>query len=182
MARASAISGGVPSSVMNSSDETVDPELRQLRLARFGRVLAAISLAFVGLLVFTTIRVGRASFLFGILPLAVAAAAFGALWLLLRGAPRSSRFIRVVELATLFIGTGAFSSLAVVMDLTASPDMVARTTVSYVLLVYAVYVPSTARRTLLLASLMTVPLLVSIFIAFSAWDPALYDPPAATSG
>jgi hypothetical protein len=165
---------------MNSSDETVDPELRQIRLARFGRVLAAITLGFVGLLIFTSIRVGRASFLLGNLPLAVAAAAFGALWLLLRGAPRSSRFVRIVELATLFIGTGAFSSMAVVMDLTASPDMVARTTVSYVLLVYAVYVPSTARRTLMLATLMTVPLLASIFIAFSAWDPALYDPPAAT--
>jgi eukaryotic-like serine/threonine-protein kinase len=165
---------------MTSSDETVDPELRQIRLARFGRVLAAITLAFVGLIIFTSVSVGRAAFLLGNLPLAVAAGAFIALWLLLRGAPRSSRFVRTVELATLFIGTGAFSSMAMVVDLTASPDMVARTTVSYVLLVYAVYVPSTARRTLLLATLMTVPLLASIFIAFSAWDPALYDPPAAT--
>lgn len=165
---------------MNSSDDAVDPELRQARLARFGRVLASITLAFVSLIIFTSIRVGRASFLFGNVPLAVAAGAFGALWLLLRGQPRSPRFVRTVELATLFVGTGAFSSMAVVMDLTASPDMVARTTVSYVLLVYAVYVPSTARRTLVVATLMTVPLLASIFIAFSAWDPALYDPPAAT--
>jgi eukaryotic-like serine/threonine-protein kinase len=165
---------------MNSSNETVDPELRQTRLARFGRVLAAITLGFAALLIFTTVRVGRPSFLLGILPLATAAVAFSALWLLLRGAPRSSRFVRSVELLTLFVGTGAFSSLAMVMDLTASPDMVARTTVSYVLLVYAVYVPSTARRTLIVAALMTVPLLTSIFIAFSAWDPALYDPPAAT--
>ena len=165
---------------MNSSNEIVDPELRQTRLARFGRVLAAITLGFAALLLFTTIRLGRPSFLLGTLPLAVAAVAFSTLWLLLRGAPRSSRFVRSVELATLFVGTGAFSSLAIVMDLTASPDMVARTTVSYVLLVYAVYVPSTARRTLLVAALMTIPLLTSIFIAFSAWDPALYDPPAAT--
>lgn len=165
---------------MNSSDDAVDPELRQARLARFGRVLAFITLAFVALMIFTSIRVGRASFLFGNVPLAVAAGAFSALWLLLRGRPRTPRFVRTVELATLFVGTGAFSSMAVVMDLTASPDMVARTTVSYVLLVYAVYVPSTARRTLVVATLMTVPLLASIFIAFSAWDPALYDPPAAT--
>jgi hypothetical protein len=146
----------------------------------FGRVLACITLGFCSLLVFTSIRVGRASFLLGNIPLVVAAVAFSALWLLLRGPLRSPRFVRGVELATLFVGTGAFSSMAMVMDLTASPDMVARTTVSYVLLVYAVYVPSTARRTLLVAALMTVPLLASIFIAFSAWDPALYDPPAAT--
>ena len=47
------------------------------------------------------------------------------------------------------------------------------------LLVYAVYVPSTARRTLVVASLMTVPLLGCIFLAFRSWDPALHDPPAA---
>jgi serine/threonine-protein kinase len=47
------------------------------------------------------------------------------------------------------------------------------------LLVYAVYVPSTARRTLVVALLMTLPLLGCIFLAFSSWDPALYDPPAA---
>jgi serine/threonine-protein kinase len=139
-----------------------------------------MTLAFVALVVFTSVKVGRVSFLLGNVPLAVAAGAFSALWLLLRGRPRSGRFVRTVELATLFVGTGAFSSMAMVMDLTASPDMVARTTVSYVLLVYAVYVPSTARRTLVVATLMTVPLLASIFIAFSAWDPALYDPPAAT--
>lgn len=165
---------------MNSSDDAVDPDLRQARLSRFGRVLALMTLAFVALIVFTSVKVGRVSFLLGNVPLAVAAIAFSALWLLLRGRPRSRRFVRTVELATLFIGTGAFSSMAIVMDLTASPDMVARTTVSYVLLVYAVYVPSTARRTLVVAALMTVPLLASIFIAFSAWDPALYDPPAAT--
>jgi len=99
---------------------------------------------------------------------------------LLRGAPRSARFVRAVELSTLFVGTGAFSSLAMVMDLTASPDMIARSVCTYLLLVYAVYVPSTTRHTLVVAALMTVPLLGSIFIAFSKWDPALYDPPAAT--
>ncbi|HEX2873416.1 MAG TPA: serine/threonine-protein kinase [Polyangiaceae bacterium] len=165
---------------MSTSGDAVDPELRQARLSMFGRVLAFITLGFCALLVFTSIRVGRASFLFGNIPLVVAAAAFSTLWLLLRGPLRSPRFVRGVELATLFVGTGAFSSMAMVMDLTASPDMVARTSVSYVLLVYAVYVPSTARRTLLVAALMTVPLLASIFIAYSAWDPALYDPPAAT--
>jgi serine/threonine-protein kinase len=66
-----------------------------------------------------------------------------------------------------------------VLDMTASPDMVVRSVLTYMLLVYAVYVPSTARHTLVVAALMTVPLLGCIFLAFSSWDPALHDPPAA---
>jgi hypothetical protein len=113
-------------------------------------------------------------------PLAVAGVAFGALWLLLRGAPRSPRFVRAVELSTLFVGTAAISTMAVVMDLIAEPDMIVRSLLIDVLLVYAVYVPSTAGHTLVVAALITLPLLGSIFVAFRSWDPALYDPPAAT--
>jgi eukaryotic-like serine/threonine-protein kinase len=47
------------------------------------------------------------------------------------------------------------------------------------LLVYAAYVPSTARRTLMVAALMTVPLLGCIFVAYRSWNPALHDAPAA---
>lgn len=44
---------------MDSSDDAVDPELRQARLSRFGRVLAFMTLAFVALVVFTSVKVGR---------------------------------------------------------------------------------------------------------------------------
>ncbi len=111
--------------------------------------------------------------------LLVASAAFATLWLLLRGAPRSRQFVRIVELSTLFVGTAAFSAMALVLDMLANPDMVVRTLLTFMLLVYAVYVPSTARQTFLVAGLMTAPLLGSVFLAFSAWDPALHDPPAA---
>ena len=57
--------------------------------------------------------------------------------------------------------------------------MIVRDMLIYVLLVYAVYVPSTARRTLLLAALMTLPLLGCICLAFRKYDPVLMDPPAA---
>jgi eukaryotic-like serine/threonine-protein kinase len=164
---------------MDSTDGAVDPDLRQERLAKFGRMLAGVTLGYVGLVTFTAIFVGRLAIARYMLPLLVAGGAFAALWLLLRGAPRPARFVRVVELATLFVGTAAFSTLALVMDLTASPDMVVRSALTFMLLVYAVYVPSTARRTLVVAGLMTLPLLGCIFLAFSAWDPALHDPPAA---
>ena len=158
----------------------VDPELRQSRLARFGLVLACVTLGYVGLSTSVALWVERASFHRASIPLLVASVAFAALWLLLRGPARPPRFVRAIELTTLFVGTTALSTLAVVMDLTASPDMITRSLLTWLLLGYTVYVPSTARHTLAIAALMTVPLLTCIFIAFSAWDPALYDPPAAT--
>jgi serine/threonine-protein kinase len=164
---------------MESTDAAGDHELRQARLSKFGRVLALVALGYVGLVGFTSIYVNRLSLMRVSLPLVVATFAFAVLWFLLRGAPRSPRFVRAVELSTLFVGTGAFATMALVLDLTASPDMIVRTGITFMLLVYAVYVPSTAKRTLVVAALMTLPLLGCIFVAFSAWDPALHDPPAA---
>lgn len=157
----------------------VDPELRQSRLSQFGWVIALLTLGFAFLHGATSLWVGRLSLDRTSALLLVATLAFSSLWLLLRSTPRSPGFVRTVELSALLIGTTAFSAMAAVMNLTASPDMVVRTLVSTTLLAYAVYVPSTARHTLFIAALMTGPLLGSIFIAFSAWDPALYDPPAA---
>jgi len=164
---------------MDSSEAGIDDELRQSRLARFGRVLAIVTLIYVVLTFGASLWLGQLSFNHSSVPLGIAMLAFAALWLLLRGAPRSPRFVRRVELLTLFVGTAAISAIALVMDLLAQPDMIVRSLLIYVLLVYAVYVPSTARRTLVVASLMTPPLLGCIFVAFSAYDPALYDPPAA---
>ena len=164
---------------MHSTDGATDHELRQFRLARFGLVLSVICLGFIGVNFALSVWLGRLSFTGSSALLLVASAAFGLLWMLMRGVPRSRQFVRVVELATLFIGTAAFSAIALVVDMLANPDMLVRTLLMYMLLVYAVYVPSTARHTLLVAGLITVPMLSSIFIAFSAWDPALHDPPAA---
>ena len=164
---------------MDSSESIVDHELRQTRLSRFGRTLALITLGIAAANFALSFWLGRFSFNLGSVPLLVAGVAFGTLWLVLRGAPRSPRLVRTVELSTLLVGTAAFSSMALVMDMTASPDMMVRTLLTYMLLVYAVYVPSTARHTLVVALLMTVPLLGSIFLSFRRWDPALHDPPAA---
>lgn len=164
---------------MHRTDGATDQVFRQFRLSRFGLVLALIGLGFVALNFSLSLWLGRPSFNRSSVPLVVASAAFAALWLLLRGAPRSRRFVRIVELSTLFVGTAAFSAMALVLHMLANPDMLVRTLLTYMLLVYAVYVPSTARHTLVVAALMTVPLLGSIFLAFSAWDPALHDPPAA---
>jgi serine/threonine-protein kinase len=164
---------------MHQTDGAADQALRQLRLARFGLVLALMCLGFVTVTFLLSLWLGQISFNRSSTLLLVAGAAFLALWLLLRGAPRSREFVRIVELSTLFIGTAAFSGMALAMNMLANPDMFVRTLLTYMLLVYAVYVPSTARHTLLIAGLMTVPLLTSIFLAYRHWDPALHDPPAA---
>lgn len=164
---------------MPLTDGGADHALKQFRLSRFGLVLAAISLGFVAVNFLLSLWLGRLSFNRQSILLLVAGAAFAMLWLLLRGKPRSPRFVRIVELTTLVVGTAAFSGTALVMDMLANPDMLVRTLLTYMLLVYAVYVPSTAKHTLLVAGLMTVPLLGSIFLAFRHWDPALHDPPAA---
>lgn len=164
---------------MHSTEGAVDHELRQTRLSRFGFILAVVCVIYVCLTFGASLWLNKFSFNHSSIPLIVAAVAFGSLWLLLRGKPRPPRFVRRVELITLFIGTAAISTIALVMDLLAQPDMVVRSLLIDMLLVYAVYVPSTARRTLTVAGLMTVPLLTCVFIAFRAYDPALHDPPAA---
>jgi serine/threonine-protein kinase len=165
---------------MDSTGGAVDHELRQTRLSRFGRVLALVGLAYVALNFGASLWLHRIEHNRSSIPLLVASIAFATLWLLLRGAPRSKEFVRTVELSTLFVGTAAISTMAPVMDIIAEPDMIVRSLLIDVLLVYAVYVPSTARHTLVVASLMTVPLLGCVFLAFRAWNPALHDPPAAT--
>jgi hypothetical protein len=164
---------------MHSTDIAAEHELRQHRLARFGLALALIAIGFVVVSFLLSLWLGSFVFNRSSALLLVASAAFAALWLLLRGQPRSRSFVRGVELTTLFVGTAAFSAIALAVPMLANPDMLVRTLLTYMLLVYAVYVPSTARHTLLVAGLMTVPLLGAVFIAFSAWDPALHDPPAA---
>ena len=165
---------------MVTTDSSDDHDLRQVRLSKFGRMLALVTSGYVLLNFLLSIWLGRVAHNRSSLPLLVSTVAFVSLWLLLRGAPRTPRFVRFVELATLFVGTAAISAVAIVMDLVAEPDMIVRSLLIDVLLVYAVYVPSTARHTLVVAALMTVPLLACVFIAFRAWDPAIYDPPAAT--
>src|SRR6185436_13895346 len=99
---------------MDSAGGAVDPELRQSRLSRFGLVLALVTVGYSGLNASSSIWVGRRPFNRTGALLLVATLAFAGLWLLLRGAPRSPRFVRTVEHSTLFVGTAAISAIALV--------------------------------------------------------------------
>jgi hypothetical protein len=112
---------------MDSTEGAFDHELRQTRLSRFGRVLAFVTVSYVVLNFFASLWLRHVSHNRSSVPLSVSSVAFVALWLLLRGAPRSPLFVRAVELSTLFVGTAAISTTAVVMDVIAEPDMIVRT-------------------------------------------------------
>lgn len=131
---------------MENTDGAIDHELRQLRLSRFGRVLALVTLGYVALTASASIWLGQFWFNRSSVPLLAASGAFASLWFLLRGAPRSRRFVRAVELSTLFVGAAAISTTALVMDLLAQPDMIVRDLLSFMLLVYAVCVGARTAR------------------------------------
>lgn len=162
--------------IMTAEDEA----LRQTRLSKFGRMLALIGAVFVGIHCFFSIWLHKPVFDLEVVPEAIATLAFAALWLLLRKEKRSARFVRACELTTLFLGTGGFTAMAITLPIVAQPESIVRGALTYVLLAYAAYVPSTAKRTLLVASLMTVPLIGFVFLSYRRYDPALHDPPAVT--
>src|SRR3954465_591893 len=106
---------------MHSTHGAADDELRQFRLSRFGLVLSLICFGFIVVNMLLGRWLGRISFFSPSSALQlVAGTAFGSMWLLLRGAPRSRRFVRVVELVTLLVGTAAFSAIALVVDMLAN--------------------------------------------------------------
>src|SRR5262245_28747399 len=157
-----------------------DEALRQSRLSKFGGLLALIGGVYVGIHCFFSIWLHQPVFDLEVVPQAIATVAFVALWALLRKEKRSARFVRACELTTLLIGTGGFAAMAIALPIAIQPEPIVRGALTYVLLAYAAYVPSTARRTLLIASLMTVPLIGCVFLSYRRYDPALHDPPAAT--
>lgn len=159
--------------------DVVDDELRQKRLSKFGRMLAVVGLVYVAAHFAFSIWLRQPLFDLEVLAPTVATVGFVVLWLALRGAPRPVGFVRAIELSTLSIGTAGFSAMAVVLPLIAQPEAIVRGALTYVLLAYAAYVPSSARRTLLIATLMTVPLMTCVYLAYTHYDPALHDPPAA---
>jgi serine/threonine-protein kinase len=163
-----------------STAEAEDEALRQTRLSTFGRVLALVAAVLVGIHSVFSIWLHEPIFDLEVVPETIATVAFATLWVLLRKEKRSARFVRICELTTLFIGTGGFAAMAIVLPIVAQPESVVRGAMTYLLLAYAAYVPSTAKRTLLVASLMTVPLIACVFLSYLRYDPALHDPPAAT--
>ena len=149
--------------------------LLQQRLARFGLLLALIFGMFFTWRVVTAL-LGDDSPSQAFLPWqAVSVLAFGAVWLLCRGRPRSQRFIRLAEIGGLCAAGGAAIMMCWQISYAARPDAILLLSLSYILIARAIMVPSTALRTLIYAGAFTAPFLLSVFFIHRLnHDPSVY--------
>ena len=147
----------------------------QRRVSRFGRLLALMFGLFFAWRLTEFLR-GDDSPSQAFLPWqGLSVAAFAAIWLFCRGRPRSIRFIQVVEESGLLIGCIGAMGMALHISYPARPDYILILSLSYVLVVRSILVPSTARMTLLFGILLGAAMLVSIyFIHLRGHDPTIF--------
>ena len=170
-------SGSAPRSLQRTT--TVDDAARELlqeRAALFGGVIAALS----G--VFLAYRTVDALFNHGVAAIYKAsmlahAAAFLlmlTLWLVCRGAARSTRFVRRLEMALLVGAIFAFVAMGDSVPLYVRPEMIVLMAMSLTLFTRAVYVPSTTRNTLTIGLIAWVPLTLGVYLGYSRIDPGAW--------
>jgi len=97
----------------------------------------------------------------------VACLCFLAVWGLLRGGPRSQRYVRTVEFAGLFAGCTAVMVMGMDIPLEAQPDLIVVICLIYGLVARAVFVPSSTRRTLLLGAVILVPYVATTYLEYA---------------
>ena len=168
-----AYSDGEPFADSRSRDET--RRFLQNRVGRFGLLLALIfGTFFVWRLL--SVLIGDDSPSQAFLPWqALSVAAFGSLWLLGRGRLRSQRFLRLAEMAALAVAGGAATMMCWRISYAARPDSILLLCLSYTLILRAIMIPSTARRTFSYGVLVAIPFLFSVYFIHSLkHDPSIY--------
>ncbi len=144
----------------------------QRRVAAFGLVSGSLGGAFLLLRTLSALPPehrlawGEPSALFHF----VGAACLTAIWLSCRGVPRSLRFIRAAEAAGLIAAAVAYSAMGAAMPAASRPELVVLLSMGLGLVARTVYVPSTARRTLLLCVAVATPALVVHYRALANMD------------
>jgi len=111
---------------------------------------------------------------------AIAVTASG--WLLLRGRPRSLTFVRATEMIGFGLGSLCLTAMAFYIPYSARPDIIVVQAFTVYLVGRSIYVPSTARRTLvigLLVGLVVVP--TAFLVTRHGQDPTIYTAAAAGS-
>jgi serine/threonine-protein kinase len=165
-----------------ASDASGDSQARedvraflQKRVAVLGRMLASVfGMFFVWRLISTFVVEDAPSRTY--LPWqAITVVAFSTVWLLGRGRPRSTRFLRATELIGLSVAASAAVLMCFQISYLARPDSILLLCLSYTLIVRAIIVPSSARRTFLYGALFFVPFVVTVyFIHRLGHDPSIY--------
>lgn len=90
------------------------------------------------------------------------------LWAICRGKPRSRRFVERAEVTCLLASVFCYVGMGATIDLHAHPELIIVLALTLVMLGRAVYVPGTARRSLVLGIVTGVPLVASMFFAYRA--------------
>src|SRR5262245_63513784 len=102
------------------------------------------------------------SFLYHALAVGMALAA----WLACRTGSRSRRFVHAAEALALVGGSVAYQLMGWHIPLVNRPDMIVLLAITYTFVARSAYVPSPARRTLLLSLAVGVPLVVGTYVAY----------------
>ncbi len=90
-----------------------------------------------------------------------------ALWLSCRGRRRSPRFVVVAELAVWAVAGSLIILTGVYLPVFTRPDLIVPLVLSYLLLGRAIYVPSSAKRTMGLGAILAVPYLAMVYSKFT---------------
>ena len=148
-------------------------EFLQGRVARFGLVAGVGSIAFwlyrsIMIVVDGGQGFADPSFWWHL----AGAALLAAPWVLCRGTPRSAKFVQRVESAGLVAASASYAVMGAYIPLWNSPGLVMVLALSLATVARAAYVPSTARRTLVLGLIIGVPVVGATYAAYLDFDPA----------
>jgi serine/threonine-protein kinase len=144
----------------------------QRRVALFG--LAAGGLGFIFLVFRAVVAVARREYHDFVHPSFVlhllGAAALLAVWVACRTGARSPRFIHAAEAAGLVGSSVAYELMGWYLPPIERPDAIVLLALTYGLMARAAYVPSSARRTLLLSLAVGAPLIVGTYFVYLGAD------------
>ncbi|MHC4548391.1 MAG: serine/threonine-protein kinase [Planctomycetota bacterium] len=104
------------------------------------------------------------SFLYHVLGVVV----FLGVWALARGPTRSRRYLQVIEFAGLFLGCSAIVAMGSYVPHRHTPELIVAFALTLGLVARAVFVPSSARLTLLVGAVVGVPLILSVYLSYRA--------------
>jgi hypothetical protein len=154
------------------SGTTTDVAFLQRRVALAGLLGGCVSLGFLLLRTSLILFAAARDSLWEPSMLAHAAAtlALFSAWFLNRGALRSVRFVRTVESAAFLSACLSLELMGYYTPLPSRPELIVALALTFSLVARAVYVPSTARRTLILTGAAGVPLLIVTFVTYFSYD------------
>jgi serine/threonine-protein kinase len=150
-------------------------EFLQKRVARFGLVAGVGSIAFWLFRLVTVVADGPQGFRDPSFWWHFAGAAILlAPWAVCRGTARSAALVQRVESAALVAASASYALMGAYIPLSNSPGLIMVLALSLATVARAVYVPSSARRTLVIGLIIGVPVVSATYVAYLDFDPAAW--------